>query len=179
MSIISSYKEPKDLLEKLVREGQRTWRSQQLDHKCDHFFNFCVTAHALRDWCIDYLRLAGSDKDSFHKEMNTLKYLAECRDIANSSKHFSLSKPSLVSSATPTVTKFAKMLPGGVVNEGEEAEGLNLSLLFADGTEVDLFLFLHETASTWINVLARKGIPSVPGDQNMIVLYMMAELDGQ
>jgi hypothetical protein len=54
---------------------------------CDHFFNFCVTAHSIRDWVIHTVNV---DKNILHQRCNQVKELAACRDIANANKHFSL-----------------------------------------------------------------------------------------
>src|SRR5574344_1286825 len=48
-----------------------TWLAENIEDKCDHFFNFCVTAQALRDWCIKYLKLIDQkEKEIFHEEIN-------------------------------------------------------------------------------------------------------------
>lgn len=67
MSVIKEFKFPKDLLEKLAREGERTWKSTNIEDKADHFFNFCVTSLSLRDWCITFLELEGAKKNDFTK----------------------------------------------------------------------------------------------------------------
>ncbi|PIL42053.1 hypothetical protein CR105_26380 [Massilia eurypsychrophila] len=54
---------------------------------CDHFFNFCITAHSLRDWIIN---LQMVERQSVHDRCNQVSELAACRDIANASKHFDL-----------------------------------------------------------------------------------------
>ncbi len=40
---------PSDLLNKLDRELWRAFHHRHLSHKADHFYNFCVTALALKD----------------------------------------------------------------------------------------------------------------------------------
>lgn len=160
MSTINAYKEPQDLIFKLLREGRRTWRTSDPQEKCDHFFNYCVTAHALRDWCIKYLELSGVDKNNFHAEMNLIKYFAECRDIANSSKHFGLdAKASSVSTAFPTESEFAVITGGQNSEQYEMVKRMDISISLADGSSVELFGFLHHTANNWIETLKRKGIP--------------------
>ena len=164
MSVISTYKEPQDVLFKLLREGRRTWLALDPQEKCDHFFNYCVTAHALRDWCIKYLNLTGADKDNFHTEMNSIMYFGECRDIANSSKHFGLdSKTSLISDAFPTESEFAVITGEENHEQYEKVKRRDLAISLASGVSLDLFGFLHHTSTNWIEVLKRKNIPINPG----------------
>ena len=41
------------LFGKLEREGYRCIHAKSAKHKADHFFNFCVTAHAMRDFFLE------------------------------------------------------------------------------------------------------------------------------
>ena len=173
MSAIVAYKEPQDLIFKLLREGRRTWLASDPQEKCDHFFNYCVTAHSLRDWCIKYLQLSDAEKSNFHTEMNTIKYFAECRDIANSSKHFGLdSKISSVSTAFPTESEFAVITGEQNSEQYESVKRMDISISLTDGTNVDLFGFLHLTANNWIETLKRKNIPINNGYHT---IYMFIE----
>lgn len=171
MSAVSTYKEPKDLLFKLLREGRRTWLAKNIEDKSDHFFNYCITAHSLRDWCIKHLQLSGNDVDLFHKEMNSINCLAECRDIANSSKHFKL-KDSLVSSAFPTQSEFASITGEEHQIDYEITKRLDIDIVLSNGNTMDLFWFLHQTSSSWIDVLKRKNIPTEDGFDT---IYMFIE----
>ena len=160
MSTISTYKEPQDLIFKLLREGRRTWLASDPQDKCDHFFNYCVTAHALRDWSIKYLQLSGADKEKFHIEMNSIQYFAECRDIANSSKHFGLdSKASSVSTIFPTESVFIAITGEQNSAPFEKVKRQDISISLSDGSNADLFGFLYHTANNWIEILKRKHIP--------------------
>ena len=173
MSTIAVYKEPQDLVFKLLREGRRTWLTSDTQEKCDHFFNYCVTAHALRDWCIKYLQLSEADKNIFHAEMNTIKYFAECRDIANSSKHFGLdSKASSVSTAFPIESEFAAITGEQNSEQYENVKRMDISIALNDGSSIDLFGFLHHTANNWIETLKRKKIPINDGYHT---IYMFIE----
>jgi hypothetical protein len=159
MSVISAYKEPQDILYKLLREGRRTWRAADQQEKCDHFFNYCVTAHSLRDWCIKHLNLHGKDLSDFHSDMNSKEFFSECRDIANSSKHFGLdNKVSSVTAASPTVSDFAILTSNGVMLNGPLVPRPDINISLDDGTSVTLFKFLHCTSLGWIEVLKNKNI---------------------
>lgn len=54
---------------------------------CDHFFNFCVTAHSIRDWVI---HSQNAPRQAVHDRCNRVEVLPACRDIANAGKHFAL-----------------------------------------------------------------------------------------
>jgi hypothetical protein len=159
MSVISAFKEPKDVLSKLLREGQRTWRATDPQEKCDHFFNYCVTAHSLRDWCIKHLNLDETDKAAFHSEMNLIRYFGECRDIANSSKHFGLdNRVSAVTAATTTESNFVVLAGGNAQVDLPTSTRSDIAISLSDGTSIDLFGFLHHTSAGWIDVLKNKNI---------------------
>nr|MBF0684875.1 hypothetical protein [Pseudomonas sp.] len=89
MSFISGINEPKDMLLKLVREGNRVNFEEDSENVMDHFFNFSVTAHSLRDWCINYLSQQ-SNKKQLNQIWDNEKYLVIAKDIANSVKHFKI-----------------------------------------------------------------------------------------
>lgn len=172
MSVLSTYKQPQDLVFKLLREGRRTWLASDPQNKCDHFFNYCVTAHALRDWCAKHLQLSEADKSAFHEEMNSIKYFPECRDIANSSKHFGLdSKAACVSVASPKESEFAIISGDGNADERGLVKRQDISIALADGTQIDLFGFLHNAANSWIEVLKIKAIPINSG-YNTIYMFI-------
>ncbi|ACY34561.1 hypothetical protein [Comamonas thiooxydans] len=173
MSVITAYKEPQDVFFKLLREGRRTWLAQDEKDKCDHFFNFCVTAHSLRDWCIKYLGLSGLDANLFHTEINSLNYLPECRDIANSSKHFGLdSKSSLVISAETKDSEFVPLTLNGKSDEKKKIIRTDISINLSNQKQIELFGFLHHVANNWISVLNKKGIPI---DSSLHTMYMFIE----
>ncbi len=160
MSVISIYNEPSDILFKIIREGRRAWLSEAKGDKCDHFLNFCVTAQSLRDWCIKYLGLSGADSNAFHDDVNLRKYIPECRDIANSSKHFGLRNSiSLVDSAKPCESTFHVLSNMGTTASEKRSD---IKLMLSSGEEVDLFIFLHSVVSEWIEILKSRGIPFDP-----------------
>jgi hypothetical protein len=123
------------------------------------FFNYCVTAHSLRNWCIKCLKLDNKDKEAFHTEMNLIKYFGECRDIANSSKHFGLgSGLSTVAAATTTESDFVVLTGGNAQVDFQTIKRPDIAILLSDGTNIDLFGFLHYTFTGWIDVLRNKNI---------------------
>jgi len=52
------------MLLKLIREGNRITFEDEYENISDHFFNFSITAHSLRDWCIKYQGLQSKKKET-------------------------------------------------------------------------------------------------------------------
>jgi hypothetical protein len=79
---------PHDLLNKLERESTRVFDSVKTENKidiCVFFFNYCVTAHSIRDWIKKDPNFK-FDKSEIHDICNKFPELEACRDIANSNK---------------------------------------------------------------------------------------------
>lgn len=120
MSLRFHYVVPGDLLKKLEREAARLFdatSSSQKESMCDHFFNFCVTAHSIRDWVINSEGLKNKDLQNFHERCNKFQELAACRDIANANKHFALEEN------RNSVAKGAVVSRSSVLDVFEDANG--------------------------------------------------------
>jgi hypothetical protein len=105
--------------------------------------------------------------------MNSIKYFGECRDIANSSKHFGLgSGLSTVTAATTTESDFAVLTRGYAGVDLPTIRRPDIAISLSDGTNIDLFGFLHYTSVGWIGVLKNKSISL---DANSRPEYMFIE----
>lgn len=163
MLIFDVYKEPKDLLAKAVREGRRAYlKCDNTEQVSDHFFNFCVTAHAIRDWCIQYLEYdeKSLEAQAFHERCCKSKNLQYCRDIANSLKHMVLrpGKVSTVTSVYETKIDTVAIDTLGKKIPNTEIERQSLEVLFPDGTFTSMFLVLIETIHDWHAIFNEYGI---------------------
>lgn len=163
MPIFDAYKEPKDLLAKAVREGRRAYlKSDSPQQASDHFFNFCVTAHAIRDWCIQHLLFdeKSVEAQEFHKRCCKSKNLKYCRDIANSLKHMVLrpGKCSTVVSVYETQIETVAIDTEGKKIPNSELERPSLEVQFPDGTFTSLFTVLIETIHDWQAIFNEYGI---------------------
>src|SRR5256885_16114525 len=79
------------LYRKLQREEYRAFHHPDLLDKSDHFFNFCVTAHSLRDYFLEWAgKIAPSDRQPFEMAWAQEPILVAVAEIANSAKHFIL-----------------------------------------------------------------------------------------
>ena len=80
-----------DLFGKLEREFRRAFHHRNFTHKADHLYNFCVTAHAMKDHFFEAKNVtAMSEKQSYNKTWNEFPELVAASEIANSAKHFVL-----------------------------------------------------------------------------------------
>ncbi|MBH9721981.1 hypothetical protein JAO10_16715 [Burkholderia contaminans] len=91
MSLAPNLATVADLYRKLERESRRTYGSTDPVDKADHFFNFCVTASAMRDYALEQLgKIRDEDQRPFFDEWNAIPSLVAAHEIANTSKHFVL-----------------------------------------------------------------------------------------
>jgi len=176
MSVIEGFKFPKDLLEKLAREGGRAWKSTNVEDKADHFFNFCVTSLSLRDWCITYLELEGVKKNDFYEMHSKNEWLNYCGSIANASKHFKLKegRNSAVKSVESKVSKLVTLGPDGKEIEGLSTERASFDIEVLDGEVKDLLTILFYCVNQWEDVFKEHNIPSPDLNlkMNMFIEYI-------
>lgn len=79
------------LWRKAEREAYRALHAKSKQHKADHFFNFCVTAHSLRDFFFEQRNIPrGTVRDPYYAQWNAEPLLVAVEEIANLSKHFQL-----------------------------------------------------------------------------------------
>lgn len=163
MGILYGYVEPKDMLYKLMRDGRKAHFPATPEDMCDNIFNFCITGHSMRDWCIKYLGI-DSDKEAkkkFHEKCNENEHLKYCRDIANASKHFGLSsdRTSTVSKVKSEQTSYGSFDLYGRRVEGSETQQQTAKVVLSDGKEIDLIMFLLGVFNGLQAIMDDYGIP--------------------
>ncbi|MBI9092451.1 MAG: hypothetical protein JEZ12_24810 [Desulfobacterium sp.] len=162
MSVLYEYNHPKDLLAKVVRDARRVHFSKSPENACDHLFNFCVTAHSLRDWCMKYLDIEPKtpEANKFHTACNTNDNLRYCRDIANSSKHFGLDKgkKSTVDEVNEKKSNNTAITLDGHILEDFDMESISAEIVLASGESKSAFMFLTGTVRAWIALFDKYSI---------------------
>ncbi|MBT0065521.1 hypothetical protein J4H69_06165 [Vibrio alginolyticus] len=150
MSIFPSLKNPNDLLLKLCRESINVYTSQKDEEVLDRFFNFCITAHSLRDWVI---KSSGIDKNTVHDYCNTYDSLKMCRDIANANKHFGLDsgKISSVSAIDEKELSYRPMALGEIDTK-TIVKKPSLEVLDQNGNKINLKDFMNNAIEAWVDV---------------------------
>ncbi len=91
MDLTPTLNSVKDLLKKLEREAYRAYHSKHPVNMNDHFFNFCITAHSMKDYFFEESNIYDKElREQYFVEWNNDQFLIACREIANSSKHLVL-----------------------------------------------------------------------------------------
>jgi len=154
--------------QKVLRESHRTWHARDSIHKADHFYNFAITAHSLRDYFLEHKGWGGDRKNRTkhaakrqgqHEEWNSNQVLRAVQDIANSAKHFSL--------ARPPQTKATEETPGAAVDvyvAGGELSCVgavipDFVVTMASGDEYHLWEIMSDVIKYWRQFLTEAGIP--------------------
>ena len=173
MAVIQVYNCPKDMLGKLVREGRRTWLSQDLKEKSDHFFNFCVTSVSIRDWCISYLGLIDPHKGDFYKEHSNNQWLNYCASIANSSKHLKLHTDRIehITSVDGQASEHILIDSNGNPIKNSNNERLTFKIETKDGDTLELMSFLGNVVDSWEEIFEKYGIKI--SEENLKVLMFV------
>lgn len=148
------------LYRKLERESYRTYHSAHRLQKADFFFNFCITAHSMRDY---FLRRQGitarKDSDRYHELWNKNHFLVAVRDIANTSKHFTLGRPPKTRGVRLGRSSFADIYvssSGSLSVARRTAPDITVTL--SDDRRYPLHEFLREVLGFWRTYLAQHGI---------------------
>jgi hypothetical protein len=155
------------LYRKLERELYRAFHHRNRIHKADHFFNFCVTAHSLRDY---YLERVGkskpADRQPFEQQWSLEPLLVAVAEIANSAKHFTLRDRRTHAPRTPTTKrvglKTAQFVDLYVNAEGEvkavRVQAPDVAVTVASGASYDLYTFMSGVLQYWRMFLSNNGI---------------------
>lgn len=150
MSVIPSLQNPNDLLLKLCRESINVYTSKKDEEVLDRFFNFCITAHSLRDWVI---KSSGLDQKTIHDYCNLFDSLKMCRDIANANKHFGLDpgKVSSVAAIDEKELSYRPMVPGKIDTK-TIIKKPSLEVIDQNGNRVNLKDFMNNSIEAWVDV---------------------------
>lgn len=172
MSFIKGIDEPKDMLLKLIREGNRINFENCTEDLTDHLFNFSVTAHSLRDWCIKF-RSVQTNRKSMNQNWDSKPFLVVAKDIANSVKHFGIEMytPELSGSVNQSASfvefKYGEDIPEKiyqVMNDesfrNSQAEpGPSYIINFQDGSSITMNDYIFKTINYWIEYFDENNIP--------------------
>ena len=157
-----------DLYRKVERESYRAYHARKRLHKVDHFFNFCVTAHSLRDYFFERKGIIHQQQQStYHELWNRDPALVAAGEIANTSKHFTLRfrDGKLKSPQTRRVRTTRR----GFVDVYASAESDELrfvhvrapdvTVTLSDGTRHQLYQFMDRVLDYWRTYLRNENIP--------------------
>jgi hypothetical protein len=152
MSLTYSFETAKDLLEKLRREANGLTE----EVTGDKFFNFVITAYHITDWIKSDPSVPASAKNDIGS-MYQNTYVAICRDLANSSKHFSLlaNYPNRVTDSAESEQGFGCGRFGfGGFGVGEE----QIDIECTDGSKYNTLELAQNVLNSWESFFDRHGI---------------------
>lgn len=161
--LLYKYNSSETLFEKLKRDRNRLWKAITNENEneiCDNFFDFCVTAHALRDWVIKENSCGFSQKD-VHDICNSYDVLQMYRDIANANKHFGLDEKkeetkktySVFISNSPMIDFYENISNGSISRV--ERNNLDIAIMDVNGMIMGLWEFTDKTEKSWKEVFAK------------------------
>jgi hypothetical protein len=96
MALDYGFRTPRDLYEKLKRDATKL----DTQVSADDLFNFAVTAWHMQDWIREGPAKSSPAIEADRTKLRGNKYVQMCRDIANASKHFTLTYIPTVSSVS-------------------------------------------------------------------------------
>ena len=154
--------------QKVLRESYRTWHTKDAIHKADHFYNFCITAHSLRDYFVEHKGWGGdpenkrkyhAEREALHAEWGSNERLRAVQEIANSAKHFRLRRPPRTKGTKKTTGFSIKVYTDGDALHSVKAGFPDFVVTMASGEEFDLFELMSDVSEYWREFLRAAGLP--------------------
>lgn len=153
-----------DLLAKLERERYRAFHSVTKLHQADHFFNFCITAQALKDHVLEFLKATKSQERQYHSDWSSIPELAAVAEIANTAKHCVLrykgsgkNKNVSTKSVSPATTTFLA-LEIDECSEIQEEEHPTIEVTLSDGRTLNLYGITSNVVGYWMDFFDQHDI---------------------
>ncbi len=163
MALTPTLKSVEDLFGKLEREAYRACHAEKEIHKVDHFYNFCVTAHAMKDYFFEHKEI--EDKERYRRKWNEDECLLAATEIANTSKHLMLrdqgtGEPKEVKTKTvePTKSDFVDIYIGEDGLREEFVTRSDLMIILENGGEFSLHEFTDHVRDYWATFLRFESI---------------------
>lgn len=156
------------LFRKLEREFVRAFHHSNQVHKADHFYNFCITAHSLKDHLLERLgKTTDAAKQPYHDAWSKIPVLVAAADIANSAKHFQLRDRRTGLPRRPRTREVGAGRTSGAdvyVNAVGDVRivrrtGIRtIVVTLEDGRRFELYQFMDAVTKYWRQELASLGI---------------------
>ncbi len=153
--------------QKVLRESYRTWHAKDSIHKADHFYNFCITAHSLRDYFVEHKGWGGdsesrrknhAEREELHTTWDSNERLRAVREIANSAKHFSLRRPPQTKGTKETTGSAVEVYTDGDALHFVKAAIPDFVVTMASGEEFHLFELMSDVSDYWREFLSAAGL---------------------
>lgn len=166
MALTPTLKSIEDLFGKLEREAYRAYHAKKEIHKADHFYNFCVTAHSMKDHFFEHKGIIEKSVQKLYRDKwNKDRFLVSASEIANTSKHFTLrdprtGEPKEVKTKTvePTKSGFVDIYIGADGLREEFVTGPDLMIILENRDEFALHEFTGHVRDYWATFLRSESI---------------------
>lgn len=156
MSLVPGLTSAVDLFHKLQRDAERL----NAEVTSDAFFNFVVTGYSIIDWIKNDPAIPASAKT--RAELDTLyesPWLKVCGDLANASKHFTLTRRTPVTVEATSKSGFG-MGRYDTASFGRGEESIEIKVRDTKGNESEWTALEFATAvnQAWLVFFARHGV---------------------
>lgn len=167
MKIRPNIKSIEDLYFKACREMRRSYDSKLLLEMSDHFYNFCITADSLRDYCLEKKGIyKGKEKTQQNDLWKSNVFINAVNEIASAVKHFQLRKFPEMDLREPSTEKVEikeDYVVDFVMRNNELLlprlrEILTIYVDTSDGKSYNLFEFTQSVMKYWKDFLQDQGI---------------------
>jgi len=161
MSLVFNISNARDLLNKLRRDQSRLLTALSANDEeaiGDALFDFAVTGHSIKDWAKKAAALQSSSVD-VEAFVHGHVPLQACRDIANSSKHHSITQY-VVATARVYASCNAVFPTSGESTTGVEHGfvPIKIKIVMTDGIKLEIRQFSDDVVSVWDSLLTALGI---------------------
>ena len=134
---------PSDMFGKLQREFARYTAEPFYEHS-DHIMNTAVTAYSL----LEYVRKMMPELQVAIEELGRNELMQVCRDLANKSKHLTLTSPHRAAS-DPETDYVDGTLGGSALNMMVLSGGSFWQLNYDDGRQYEVDVVLRQVVALW------------------------------
>lgn len=151
----------------MEREAYRAYHHRNRIHKADHFYNFCVTAHSMRDFYLERIgKTSKADRSTYENAWSNEEFLMAVANIANSAKHFMLrdrrTNVARMSKTRTVRTKTSRFIDLYIDNDGNlqpvQGNWPDISIQLLSGAKYDLYQFTNGVLEYWRTYLKNNGI---------------------
>lgn len=164
--------EPRDLLLKLARDGQRLREAvecQDLEKIADCLFDFSNTAYCIKDW-LKHNRSATFTEDDVEEHVHNTIVLNACREICNANKHHTIKAAAeaveevLTSNLISAVAQYPH-IDSGVPLEAEDAPTFRVKVVLSDESRHEVTYFADEVIAAWTEFFTRHALLARPEER--------------
>ena len=153
------------LCRKAEREAYRALHARSRLGKADHFLNFCITAHSLRDYYLEFADVSpGPQRGPYHAQWDRDTMNVAVKEIANLAKHFVLRESrSKVSPKTRRLAHTPSTVGDLFVRPDKNIEIIprparNIFVTTEDGVTHELWTFQVDVLEYWRDYLRTNGV---------------------